>query len=73
MPRAVECVHDGVVIGTEAALELRDGAREAGRAPPEFECQLCGEAVRVHRAGGAAGAHFEHFVRNPECPNSATQ
>jgi hypothetical protein len=69
MPRATSCKLSGIEIGVEEALGKRqDGLR--GRDVPNFRCVHCGEAVRPHRDGGNAAAHFEHLRRNAACPLS---
>lgn len=70
MPRAVSCVLDGVQVGVDEAIKLRDAAEEAHQPSPAFRCERCGAPVKPHSEGGAAAAHFEHFDRNADCPLS---
>ena len=70
MPRATTCLLDHVEVSISDALISRDDARLSRQAIPDFRCVECGEAVRPHKGGGRAGAHFEHLRRNPHCPRS---
>lgn len=70
MPKATVCVLAGAEVDVEEALQLRDAARNEGRPKLSFRCGICQESVKPHKAGGQAAAHFEHSVRNPECPQS---
>ncbi len=70
MARATICVLAGQEIGIEEALQLRklsNQDRKRGVPKPDFRCVECDEPVRVHKEGGGAQAHFEHFHRNPNC------
>lgn len=67
MPRATTCTLNGTEVGVGDALVLREDARHAGQAAPDFRCAECGEAVRAFRGGGHAAAHFEHYERNSAC------
>lgn len=67
MPRAVVCDVDGVEVSVETAIGLRNQAHAIGEPVPDFRCIACAAAVRPHRAGGGAAAHFEHLERNPLC------
>ncbi len=70
MPRATTCLLNGTEIGVEDALDYKENASWSGKPAPYFKCIYCHEAVRPHRAGGHAAAHFEHLRRNPSCPLS---
>jgi hypothetical protein len=70
MPRMTKCFLDGKEISVHGALKLRDESRQRKRRVPDFVCDKCAKAVRPHKAGGEAAAHFEHLSRNPNCPQS---
>jgi len=63
-PRATTAFAGARLISADAALELRDGAREHWQAEPEFRCYECRQVVYVHRTNRRNGvvAHFEHQV-----------
>lgn len=65
MPAALTCLYNDVAINVEDAVSLKDA--NANLANDAFSCVECGQAVRPHRTGGNAGAHFEHLERNPYC------
>lgn len=67
MPKMTICSLNGRTIEVEDALDLR----KATRARLDFRCIGCGEAVRPHKSSGHGVAHFEHRVRNPDCPPKA--
>ena len=70
MPMATTCRVEGREVPVEDATELRDDAKRLGHSRPDFRCTDCGHAVRPHRGGGHAAAHFEHLERNANCPLS---
>jgi 5-methylcytosine-specific restriction enzyme A len=65
MPTALTCLYNDVAIDVDDALSLKDG--DVNLAADAFRCVECGQAVRPHRTGGNASAHFEHLDRNPYC------
>src|SRR6266404_1750403 len=65
MPTATTCIWEGKEIRVVKALEIRNRDNSV-----YFLCTNCGNRVKPHTGGGHTGAHFEHFERNPECPNS---
>ena len=65
MPTAIYCLHNGKQIAIKKAIDLRKKNRSS-----LFLCVSCGEVVKPHSGGGHTQAHFEHKVRNPECPLS---
>lgn len=66
MPKATVAKAGKFEFGVERALEMR----RAGHSP-DFRCTECDQPVRPHREGTTGqGAHFEHLVRNPDCPLS---
>lgn len=67
MPKATTCLLNNETIGIEDALRLRDEAKRVGQPRPDFRCVDCQKAVRPHRDGGHAAAHFEHLERNAAC------
>ena len=69
MPRATTCLLC-TEIGVEDALDYKENASRNGKPSPDFKCIHCHKAVRPHREGGHAAAHFEHLRRNPDCPLS---
>jgi hypothetical protein len=71
MPIMTQCLLQGKSVSIEEALTMREDAERRNVAMPLFLCDECGQPVRPHNAGGAARAHFEHHVRNPDCPNSS--
>ncbi len=70
MPLATTCRIGTREITVGEATELRDEAKLANQEKPDFRCMDCGHAVRPHRGGGHAAAHFEHLERNANCPLS---
>ncbi len=66
MPNLVECIVDGRRISIAEALSYKNRLG-SDTARVMFRCPECGEAVRAHKDGGGAEAHFEHFDRNPDC------
>jgi len=70
MPMAITCRIAGQEVSVEDAIEFRDEARRLCQHRPYFQCTDCGQAVRPHRGGGHAAAHFEHLERNANCPLS---
>jgi rubredoxin len=70
MPRATSCTFNKAQIGVEEALRLHDQSKRDDLTRPDFRCSDCGEAVRPHKDGGNAAAHFEHIKRNAACPLS---
>ena len=67
MPRAEECLINGILVGIDDAIILRDNARKVGQADPDCRCVECGRSVRPHRASDYGAGHFEHLERNPNC------
>jgi hypothetical protein len=67
MPTSTECTYAGQRIDVDRALELKDGRSSPKQPRPAFFCIECGAAVKPHRGGGHASAHFEHLKRNPSC------
>jgi len=67
MPRAIECVLEGRVVGIDEAIGDRNSARAARRRYPDWRCTECKKPVRPHAPGGGAAGHFEHTERNPGC------
>ena len=67
MVTMTNCIVDGHGVGIDRAVDLRDQADNRGVARPEFRCIECNQAVRAHKSGGHAAAHFEHLERNPDC------
>lgn len=67
MPTATECLYLNEQIDVERALLVKESARGEHQAGPMLRCIECGRAVRPHRSGGHAPAHFEHLQRNPGC------
>jgi predicted RNA-binding Zn-ribbon protein involved in translation (DUF1610 family) len=65
MPTAIYCIYNGKEISIKKAIELRKKNSSS-----LFLCVSCGEAIKPHASGGHTDAHFEHLVRNPECPLS---
>lgn len=65
MPTMTSCTLDGQAIDIDTAIDMRDAGNR-----PDFRCNECGQAVRPHRSGGHAPAHFEHLERNPDCSQS---
>ena len=60
MPKLVECMHNGQVLGIKEALRMRDEARVRKMEAPHFEC-ASGHRVYAHRTGTTnQAAHFEH-------------
>jgi|APSaa5957512535_1039671.scaffolds.fasta_scaffold206853_1 hypothetical protein len=70
MPKMTMCVMNGRIIDITEALNLRHLADNRGADREEYLCVECSKPVRAHSKGGVAGAHFEHFKKNPDCPLS---
>jgi hypothetical protein len=67
MVSAPTCVLDGQEIAVDAALRLRDQARQSDDVDPDFRCVACGESVHPHTGSDYGVAHIEHDSRNPDC------
>lgn len=67
MPKATTCRLLRREMSVEEAVELRDEAKRLRQQTPHFRCIDCDQAVRPHRSGGHAAAHFEHLERNDNC------
>lgn len=61
------CTLNGKPIDIDEAIDLRERDRSTAHG---FRCTECNQAVRPHKAGGHAAAHFEHLERNPNCSQS---
>lgn len=69
MPKMTECQYRGKSTAIQEALEIRDDLR-ADNSTLDFRCNECGQPVRAHKKGGFQAAHFEHFMKNPDCSQS---
>ena len=49
---------EGLGVGIDKAIDLRDQADNKGVARPDFRCIECNQPVRAHKSGGHAAAHF---------------
>ncbi len=67
MPTATKCNYKGEEITVEKALEIRGDRRLAKGI---FECTECSLPVKPHKGSDHASAHFEHYLKNPNCPLS---
>ena len=67
MALSISCKYNGRELSVEDAITLNDGVIRSARKKLVFICVSCGERVKPHRSGKKMAAHFEHFIRNPEC------
>lgn len=68
MPQSMECLFQGLVLSADDAVGIRNRAKNAKKARPDFRCLQCDGAVIVHRGSPFRAPHFEHHPGNPACP-----
>jgi uncharacterized protein YlaI len=67
MPKATTCILESEVISINAALFMRDQAKNKHMPKPNFLCIECNNNVRPHRKSPFGSAHFEHKHKNAKC------